>query len=713
MKSITWLGIIAGGLLILQSTAWGSVLYTNDFGTDTQYNGMTWSTLSGSGVNSLTNETTTLSDMDGDGLVRQIAEASTAGASRGTKVIYAPAFNKIGNFTVSGWGKGNWSNQYSGAFWKLSDDGISYDYQVTTDNSNALKSYAVSSGLDPAYSNVTRVWAATDIYSGSGSVPPSYYGRSGNFKVEGNVANGIIGDRVYIHLNDFGTQAQRDAWTINNVNGLAFDSTPNVDDNNDNLGATVRSAAAGTYTLIMKINAPSGMAFKNPIATGMGYGALTNYGSYAKIQLSRDGTNWNVSSTPPGTVGWYSMTADSTGMTGYGGPLTSIYLKITMYSWTATCLPQAKAVQVTAEIVGILDASKIGLYGWTSQPNNIDIAHHKIASTGSSGVSSGLLNIAEVLAVKSTLQESIQTLDPILNQLDLANINVLVLGEEHITSQNAILDGLYDHIKNIYPTAPPVYLWMTPMQQTPNMAVKADGYFMDSYGKDGPVFRKYLMKHLLTGKPVLNYIWASPAGGGFGGWDEMHASSQAQVDVCREFNVPMFFFAVDWSVGGGSVGAWLASSNPAIVVWRDWYYQVKANANAIDTRTLPAATANHSDGDDLKIAGNETNNYQYVDDFTDEKFIDRATIDGFLNLRWDYANGRLIIEPKPTTANVANQVQLLYTFFADTDISQISLFLSGDIRGAGTQISMALSTDNIRWTNVSTQSGPVRPAHLT
>jgi len=61
--------------------------------------------------------------------------------------------------TLYGYGKGDWSNWATGARWYLSDDGSTYDYNISTDSSNSMKQYNVTSGTDTAYNDVRHLWA--------------------------------------------------------------------------------------------------------------------------------------------------------------------------------------------------------------------------------------------------------------------------------------------------------------------------------------------------------------------------------------------------------------------------------------------------------------------------------------------------------------------------------------------------------------------------
>lgn len=354
MKIITLISLIVISLFMSSLSGNAAIIYNNDFGTAEQFKTFSWSTLSGRGVSDLMMEDTSLTDMDGDELVRQVVQATTFGASCGVKAIYAPTYKKLSDCLLSIWGRGSWSAQNSGAVCKLSNDGITWDYTVKTDNSNKMQRISVSSGTGVAYNNLTRVWVAVEVCSGSGSVPSHHYGRLGNLKLEGTMINGAVGDRLYIYLNDFGTKAQQDAWIVDGA--VSYTDDPLSDITNDNLSNYVSgSATRGVKTLTIRIDAPKGYAFRNPIAAGKGYGSLRNWGNSTLIRLSLDGKKWDVSSPVPNAInGWYDMVADSTGIQGYAEKLTAVYLQIYMStSNTGSFLPRAKQVAVSGELIAV------------------------------------------------------------------------------------------------------------------------------------------------------------------------------------------------------------------------------------------------------------------------------------------------------------------------------------------------------------------------
>ena len=235
--------LVCMGLVMLAGLFWcassrAETIYVNDFGTQTQFDGLQWSVIAGTHNPVLQGAETGVMDLDGDTLHEAVKADTAYGASRAVKHIHAPLFKTMGNFTLSGYGSGHWTAQASGATWKLSDDGITYDYSVSTDNNYSLHYKSISSGADSAYNNTIETWAATEVQSLSGSVPSDSRGRTAAFKFEADVFDVQVGDRVWIHYNDFGTQAQRDEWTISNSN-IAYEDKGLLDTDGDNLGAEV------------------------------------------------------------------------------------------------------------------------------------------------------------------------------------------------------------------------------------------------------------------------------------------------------------------------------------------------------------------------------------------------------------------------------------------------------------------------------------------
>ncbi|MGC9317956.1 MAG: hypothetical protein ACP5KN_07975 [Armatimonadota bacterium] len=235
------------------------------------------------------------------------------------------------------------------------------------------------------------------------------------------------------------------------------------------------------------------------------------------------------------------------------------------------------------------------------------------------------------VTLEGPIEDYLANTDDLLQHLPLELIDIVCPSEENIAWNNglAVQNALYDHIKENYDLT--VYQWFTPYD-TPHAKVRADGWIIDPYRLNAQEFRKYLMKYVATGLPVINCINASPE-------IEPWSSSQDQVDVCREFNIPMFFYAVDGIHGSPYV--WMQTDEPRLARWRGWFFRVREMCHETDTSRLPLPSANWSYGQPVEVAGDQESRFEYADDFLSQKFIDDATIDGFLALRWDGWEERL------------------------------------------------------------------------
>lgn len=353
-----------------------------------------------------------------------------------------------------------------------------------------------------------------------------------------------------------------------------------------------------------------------------------------------------------------------------------------------------------------VDFATVGIYGWGGPglDYGVDVNYTKVLSAGTA-LSDTLPNVPIVYPFAGDDLETAKTnLDAMLASWDLSTVDYLILGEEHTTYEEDVLTGLYEHVKLNWPDAPPVLQWMSPANYEPYTAIPADGWVMDSYGVDGETYRRWVMKHVVTGGRVLLCIWASEEGGVYGDFDAMSPSTEDQVGLAREFNLPMFFFAVDWD--GASVGAWWSSDDEDTTRWRDWYEALRGELATVDTTLLPEASANHSSAEPRQVAPDELGAYSFSEPFSTPDFIDDASIEGFLNLRWDPTAGALLVEPKPGLANQSCGSSLTWAYTSETDISGVSVALSGTLTGEGSVV-LALSTDGETWSEVSaTGEGP-------
>jgi hypothetical protein len=286
------------------------------------------------------------------------------------------------------------------------------------------------------------------------------------------------------------------------------------------------------------------------------------------------------------------------------------------------------------------------------------------------------------------IEEYIRNTDKVLQALDLKAVYALCLSEENVTWANGlqVLNALYDHIKAKYKI--PVYQWLS-MPCIPHPKLRTDGTIIDPYGFDGVRFRRYLQKYLATGKPVIDCIWASPPHSNF----SLDATPPQQVAVCREFNVPMFFYAVDTKLGSPAV--WLRSDDPAIVATREWVMKVVSEVHRQGARGLPLESANFSTGKPVEVSGDEQGVYEYADGFAAEDFLDDATIRGFWGLTWDGEKEMLACDPGRARLP---EIELQYHFTSPFQISEVKAALTGSQQGGHPPITrLGVSANGHQW----------------
>ena len=299
-----------------------------------------------------------------------------------------------------------------------------------------------------------------------------------------------------------------------------------------------------------------------------------------------------------------------------------------------------------------LDHSHIGIYGTLFDfcdfsvykfhtPENDEQAEgyakrlHEAYENGKANLV--LIYTFDRVSMERPIEQYIADTDKLLDALDLDDVCAISLSEENVTWNNGleVLNRLYDHVKQRYPGLT-VYQWMTPYD-VPHPKMRADGWSIDPYGYGTQDFRKYLMKYFVQGKPVIACLNASEA---VASWE----SSEDQVGVCREFNIPMFFFGTE-PLYGGTMG-WRDWDDPRITKWRSWVMEVRRQVKEMGTDGLPLPSADYSPGQPVEVAGNEQDRHEYVETFDGLKFIDDARITGFLKMRWNGEEEALDVVPR-------------------------------------------------------------------
>lgn len=190
-------------------------------------------------------------------------------------------------------------------------------------------------------------------------------------------------------------------------------------------------------------------------------------------------------------------------------------------------------------------------------------------------------------------------LENVLTTLNPDWLYAITLDEENVYWGGNIetLSKLYYWCKERWPDLL-VFQWWTPME-VPNVraesgwvALPADGWVIDLYGRPADEFEQKLVRALETGKPVIHIIWSSPTWLQYSGgetWEEGRRVFQAQMDVCRGYNIPVAHFCAqnrvlkDGKVVHPIRWGWHAEDEEV----RDWYREMETLAK--NNRLLPDA----------------------------------------------------------------------------------------------------------------------------
>ena len=268
----------------------------------------------------------------------------------------------------------------------------------------------------------------------------------------------------------------------------------------------------------------------------------------------------------------------------------------------------------------------------------------------------------------------------------------IALREETTAEQDIEENELYDYIKTLQPNLK-VYKWYSyptmPYSFYLGVAEKADGYIRGDYAtKDPNVFRKVIMKHLVTGKPLIVCIWASEPGwsGPTGPFNEDLIPGVASYNqnglilnkpnsslekyyrmtsgTLREFGMPVCNFGV---AGSGSVSLWWqrnASPNLGYIV-NELALPLQFAMRTSSGQKAITAEFSDSNGTLVGVSGA----YTYTDGFNSPdwniglKTIDDASIRFFSNLlQTNDLTGVLATRDY----NGSGYVELIYRFYSNT-----------------------------------------------
>lgn len=282
------------------------------------------------------------------------------------------------------------------------------------------------------------------------------------------------------------------------------------------------------------------------------------------------------------------------------------------------------------------------------------------------------------------LENYLGYLDQALAKLDLDAVDVLCLAEENVTWHNGltILNALYDRAKER--TKVPVYQWLT-MPDPPHPDLRADGWIIDPYGFDGPKLRRYLTRFLLTGKPVIGCLTASPDPNA-----PFDITVEQQFEVYREFAVPMFFFCVDQKFG--SPNLWLMSDEPGIVRARQWLMQQVELLSSLPKPLTPRSTTAYSDGSAVTVCGGPDLSFTFTEAFENTRFLDDTVIRGLDGLRWVRESRQILLRPQVSRLP---EIALRYHFTSPFPITHPRVELGGEL-DADTELRVGLMPTNLK-----------------
>lgn len=302
---------------------------------------------------------------------------------------------------------------------------------------------------------------------------------------------------------------------------------------------------------------------------------------------------------------------------------------------------------------------------------------------------------------KRPIAEYLTNTDALLSGLRRDLIYAVCPSEENVTWNNGlrILNALYDRITSRWKLQ--CYQWLT-VPAPPHGKLKADGWVLDAYGFDYERFRRHIAKFVVTGKPVVVCVNAtSPraksAAERVGPW-EPGSAAEAQMQICREFNLPVFFYAVDrhW----GNVHAWLRDTDPLTVRCRRWALGWIARAHAERVGGLPLPTADYLAGRVWEVCGGRDLDFELGWDFADTGFLDFAGVEGLMALRWDGQTERLVVQG----AGRPRRVRLQWHLTSPLKMKGVGARLSARLEGQGSRVQLAVGSSLIRWWSAEKRS---------
>ena len=235
-----------------------------------------------------------------------------------------------------------------------------------------------------------------------------------------------------------------------------------------------------------------------------------------------------------------------------------------------------------------------------------------------------------------------------LERTELSAIDAVHFSEENPHGAARWLDPLFDLVKSADPDLP-VYVW--PSYPLGPLG-KADGYLYDAYPASYDQFRKKVVQFLATGKPLVVCLDGS-------GYSKLSTARQ-QLMLCRDFNLPVFYFTAD--SGSGSTNNWLGKPTASLAAWRNFVFSAMEFQRQ-SGGWAPVSAGGLVWGDVIELAADPNGRVDYQ-----WNGLGKATVYGF---------DRLLFDKKKATLAQDSDVKLDYQFWSLFPVTRGKLLLEG------------------------------------
>ena len=727
-------------------------------------------------------------DLDGDGLHGGLS-ANGWESRIWVKEISAPGDMVMSNITLTAHGHGHPSHG-AGFAVGLSLDGVTWNY---TDYVSAAglaypdNTASVSPGFAPDFDGVETVYIRINWSDGNHTFDQPWY--SAYITDVTLIADLVTAPPPTLpstlqYVNDFGTVAQRTVGGAGDWDSsITLHGTPNLQYYADGFNGISEDLDGDTLHGGLSASGQMGVRYVKQFTASDDYYSIENISMLVKghadpcsnasfgIGVSLDGNTWDrvYSMSEPMLIypDNYIYVAPITDPNYLG--ITSFYMMVEWNNQDNTTDPCLAAyitdVQVAYDEVGtpVLDATDWSSYGmgpdldcdfrfsdlpispggWAydwfdpTNPSNPGTAQgywDGIRATRRAGrpwlVILGLGS--GTIAEKKVLLDNYFDMDNVVAyRSDLLGV---ALSHEQDGTKDAEENELYDYIKANWPEVQVYKFYSFPLMPyslwTSGIAEKCDGYLYDDYYNTDPtVFRRRVMRFLVTGKPLIMVIWGSEPNWNGQGWfiadwldgvpedDQNYMVTAAPnstleqyywmaSDTLREFGLPVGQFSV--TRAGSVYGFWGIPESPNHEYLRDeMTISLRFDMRISDGQPQP--TSDYADGDSHAI--NTGGAYSYTDAFTTDGIyaglgtINEASIIGFSNLlQLPVSSGALA-----TCDEGPGQVELIYRFYAPSgSLGSVSATLSGSVeagQGGVNTIALSLNGRNITDSSSTTVTG--------